>query len=182
MEYIIPIGIIIIILLFVIVTYNGLVQAKNKVKANWAQVDVQMKQRADLIPNLVETVKGYAKHESETMQAVIAARNAYLNASVPKDMMQASDEMTKALTKVFALSEDYPELKSNTNFMSLQNQLSDIEKKIAFARQFYNDSVYVYTNKLEMFPSRFIATMFGFKPYAYLEIDDKDKNVPHVKF
>lgn len=174
--------IIVLLILFVISQYNGLVKGRNKVKTNWAQIDVQLKKRADLLPNLVETVKGYAAHESGTMEAVIKARNSYVSAGSVEDKMEASNQITGALSKLFALSENYPDLKANTNFMSLQNELSEIEDKIAFARQFYNDSVYEYTNKLEMFPSSIIASMFSFEPYAYFEVEDADKEVPEVKF
>lgn len=174
--------VIVLLVLFVISQYNGLVKGRNKVKTNWAQIDVQLKKRADLLPNLVETVKGYATHESGTMEAVIKARNSYVSAGSVEDKMEASNQITGALSKLFALSENYPDLKANTNFMSLQNELSEIEDKIAFARQFYNDSVYEYTNKLEMFPSSIIASMFAFEPYAYFEVDETDKEVPKVKF
>lgn len=179
----IVVGVIVVLLvLFVISQYNGLVKGRNKVKTNWAQIDVQLKKRADLIPNLVETVKGYASHEKGTMEAVIKARNSYVSATSAQDKMEASNQITGALSRLFALSESYPDLKANTNFVALQNELTEIEDKIAFARQFYNDSVYSYTNKLEMFPSSLIASMFSFEAYAYFEVDESDKEVPKVKF
>lgn len=174
--------IVVFIILYVGMTYNALTRLKNKVKTNWAQIDVVLKRRADLIPNLVETVKGYAKHEKETLDAVIKARNTYVSASVPEDQMKASGELTQALNKLMMLSEAYPDLKANTNFIQLQNELKDTEDKITFARQFYNDSVYAYQNKLEMFPSNLIAGLFGFKAFAFFEVDDNDKKAPEVKF
>jgi len=174
--------IIVLLILFVISQYNGLVKSRNKVKTNWAQIDVQLKKRADLIPNLVETVKGYAAHESGTMEAVIKARNSYVSAGSVEDKMASSQQISGALSKLFALSESYPDLKANTNFVALQNQLQEIEDKIAFARQFYNDSVYAYMNKLEMFPSSIIASIFSFEPYGYFEVEETDKEAPKVKF
>lgn len=175
-------GVIVVIVLWVGMTYNALTQLKNKVKTNWAQIDVVLKRRADLIPNLVETVKGYAKHEKETLDDVIKARNTYVSASLPEDQMKASGELTQALSKLMMLSEAYPDLKANTNFVQLQNELKETEDKITFARQFYNDSVYAYQNKIEMFPSNLIAGMFGFKEIPFFEVDEADKKVPEVKF
>lgn len=175
-------GVIVVIVLWVGMTYNALTRLKNKVKTNWAQIDVVLKRRADLIPNLVETVKGYAKHEKETLDDVIKARNTYVSASLPEDQMQASGELTQALSKLMMLSEAYPDLKANTNFIQLQNELRETEDKITFARQFYNDSVYAYQNKIEMFPSNLIAGMFGFKEFPFFEVDEADKKVPEVKF
>ena len=162
-------GVIVLIVFYIGVTYNALTKARNRVKTNWAQIDVVLKRRADLIPNLVETVKGYAKHEKETLDAVIKARNTYVNASLPEEQMEASGELTQALNKLMMLSEAYPDLK-------------ETEDKITFARQFYNDSVYAYQNKIEMFPSVIIANMFGFKPFAFFEVETEDKKVPEVKF
>lgn len=176
------VGVIVVIVLYVMMTYNALTRLKNKVKTNWAQIDVVLKRRADLIPNLVETVKGYAKHEKETLDAVIQARNTYASASLPEEQMKASGELTQALNKLMMLSEAYPDLKANTNFIQLQNELTETEEKIRFARQFYNDSVYTYQNKLEMFPSNIIANLFGFKPFAFFEANEQDKEVPHVSF
>lgn len=178
----IVLGIVVLIALYVGTTYNALTKLKNKVKTNWAQIDVVLKRRADLIPNLVETVKGYAKHEKETLNAVIQARNTYTRASLPEEQMKASKELTQALNKLMMLSEAYPDLKANTNFVQLQNDLKDTEDKIRFARQFYNDSVYSYQNKLEMFPSNIVASMFGFQPFAFFEVDEKDKELPKVEF
>lgn len=176
-------GILIIILvLYVIISYNALVREKNKVKTNWAQIDVVLKRRADLIPNLVETVKGYAAHEKETLDRVMKARNTYMSASLPSEQMQAAGELTQALSRIMAISEAYPDLKANTNFINLQNELTQTEDKISFARQFYNDSVYSYTNKLEMFPSSLIASLFHFEKFDYFEVNENDKKAPEVKF
>ena len=176
------IAIVVILVIYVVSAYNGLTKLRNKVKTNWSQIDVVLKRRADLIPNLVETVKGYASHEKETLDAVVKARNTYTSASLPEDQMKASGELTQALNKLFMLSEAYPDLKANTNFIQLQNELKETEDKISFARQFYNDSVYAYQNKREMFPSNIIASMFNFKEYPFFEVDEKDKEVPHVQF
>ena len=176
------IGIVVILILFVIGTYNSLISLRNKKDDQWSQIEVQLKRRADLIPNLVETVKGYAKHENNTLKEVIAARNTYVAASTPEEEMKASGEVTKALNKLFALSESYPELKANENFMSLQNDLKDTEDKISYARQFYNDTVLAYMNKYEMFPSNIIASMFHFKEVKYFEAGEEAKNAPKVSF
>ena len=168
--------------LFFIGTYNGLVSARNKVRDQFSQIDVQLKKRFDLIPNLVETVKGYAKHESETLEKVIEARNGYANAKTDAEKMAASKEMSQGVMQIFALAENYPELKANTNFLDLQSQLKEVEDKIGYARQFYNDSVLMYNNKIEMFPSNLVASMFGFKKESFFEADDKERENVQVKF
>lgn len=174
--------IVVVLILYVGMTYNALVKLRNRVKTHWAQIDVVLKRRADLIPNLVETVKGYAKHEQETLNNVIKARNTYVNASIPEDQMKAAGELTQALNKLMMLSEAYPDLKANMNFIQLQNELKETEDKITFARQFYNDSVYAYQNAIEMFPSVVIANMFGFKPMSFFEVSEAEKEVPKVQF
>ena len=176
------IGIVVILILFVIGTYNSLISLRNKKDDQWSQIEVQLKRRADLIPNLVETVKGYAKHENNTLKEVIAARNTYVAASTPEEEMKASGEVTKALNKLFALSESYPELKANENFMSLQNDLKDTEDKISYARQFYNDTVLSLNNKVELFPSNLVAKIFGFKKEAFFEAETEAKVAPKVQF
>ena len=178
------IGLIILVVLglYVMSAYNGLVKERNKVKTNWSQIDVVLKRRNDLIPNLVETVKGYAKHEKETLDAVIKARNTYVSATLPEEQMKAAGEITQALNKIMALSEAYPDLKANTNFTELQKELTETEDKITFARQFYNDSVYGYQNKIEMFPTNIIASLFGFKPFAFFEANESEREVPKVSF
>lgn len=175
-------AVVVILILFVITTYNSLVVLRNKVKDQWAQIDVQLKRRCDLIPNLVETVKGYAKHESKTLEDVIKARNSVLNAKNTKDEMNASNEMSASLIKLFALAESYPELKANENFVSLQESLKETEDKISYARQFYNDNVMNYKNKLEVFPSNVIASMFNFKPEPFFEATSEERKNVEVKF
>ncbi len=179
-------GIIIIVLVvlasFIVSNYNGLVQARNKVRDQFSQIDVQLKKRADLIPNLVETVKGYAKHEEGTLENVIKARNTYLTADSVDDKVKASGEMSSAISKLFALAESYPDLKANTNFLDLQTQLKEIEDKIGYARQFYNDAVLMYNNKTEMFPSNIIASLFGFKGETFFKAEEEDKKNVEVKF
>ncbi len=176
------IGVVVLLALFIVSNYNTLVKLRNKVKDQWAQIDVLLKRRADLIPNLVETVKGYTKHESETLEAVINARNKAVSATGAEAEMKANGELTGALNKLFALAESYPDLKANTNFMDLQNNLKDTEDKISYARQFYNDAVLKYKNKLEVFPSNIIGGMFGFKPEPFFEATETEKANPQVKF
>lgn len=174
--------VVVLILLYVISTYNGLVTLRNRVKDQWAQIEVLLKRRADLIPNLVETVKGYAGHEKTTLEGVIEARNKAVSATTPQEEMQANGELTQALGRLFALTEAYPDLKANTNFMDLQSNLKETEDKISFGRQFYNDTVLNYKNKLEMFPSNIVAKMFGFKSEPFFEASEADREVPKVQF
>ncbi|MCP1108990.1 LemA protein [Lachnospiraceae bacterium PF1-21] len=182
MALIIILVVVVVLIAWAIGAYNGLVQARNKVKANWSQIDVVLKRRADLIPNLVETVKGYAAHEKGTLEATIAARNKYLSAGSPEEQMQASGELTQALNRIMMLGEAYPDLKANTSFNDLQQNLKETEDKIQYARQFYNDSVYAYNNKRETFPSSIVAGMFNFKPYEMFAAEAADKEVPKVEF
>lgn len=179
---IIVVVLVVLFIAWVAGTYNKLVGLRNRVKDQWAQVDVVLKRRADLIPNLVETVKGYASHEKETLDAVISARNKAVSATTTHDEIAANGELTQALGRLFALAESYPDLKANTNFMELQNSLNETEDKITFARQFYNDTVMMYQNKLEMFPSNIVANMFGFKKAEFFEASEADKEVPKVQF
>lgn len=174
--------VIVLIVIWIIKTYNKLVQLRNKVKDQWSQVDVQLKKRFDLIPNIVETVKGYAKHEKETLNAVIEARNSALSATTPNDDMNANNQLSGALNKLFALSEAYPELKADSNFKDLQENLKDVEDKIAYARQFYNDTVLKYKNAIEMFPTVFIASMLGFKQEQFFEATEDEKKNVKVQF
>lgn len=174
--------VIVLLVLYVVATYNSLVSLRNKKDDQWSQIDVVLKRRADLIPNLVETVKGYAKHEKETFEEVIKARNTYVSAKTPEDEIKASGEVTSALNKLFALAEAYPELKANENFLSLQNDLKETEDKITYSRQFYNDSVLMYNNKVDMFPSNIIANIFNFKRGVFFEATETEKEAPKVKF
>ena len=182
MALIIIIAVIVLLVLWFFSTYNNLIKLRNRKDDQFSQIDVQLKRRADLIPNLVEIVKGYAKHESDTLESVISARNVYTTASTTEDKMKASGEITNALNKLFALSEAYPDLKANSNFMSLQNDLKDTEDKISAARQFYNDTVLTYNNKVETIPSNIVANIGGFKKGEFFQIDEKEKETPKVKF
>lgn len=179
---IVIIALIVLITLWMVSSYNGLVRLRNKVKDLWAQIDVELKRRSDLIPNLVETVKGYAKHEKGTFEDVVKARNSLLSATNKEQEIKANDEMTKALSKIFALAENYPELKANTNFLKLQEDLKETEDKIAFSRQFYNDAAYNLKNKVEMFPSNIIASLFNFKAEPFFEATAEEKQNISVKF
>ena len=183
MTVLIIIAVVVVAILgFVVSTYNGLVGLRNKVKDQFSQIDVQLKKRADLIPNLVETVKGYSKHESETLEKVIQARNTYLSAGTPDEKMKSSGELSQAISKLFALAESYPDLKANTNFLDLQTQLKEIEDKISYARQFYNDAVLMFNNKIEMFPSNIIAGMFHFTKETFFEASEEERKNVEVKF
>ena len=182
MTWIILIIVVVLIIAWAFATYNKLVDLRNRVKDQWAQIDVQLKRRFDLIPNLVETVKGYAKHESETLEAVIEARNTYVSATTPEAQMKADGDLEKAISKLFALTESYPDLKANTNFQHLQQELTETESKIASARQFYNDTVLMYNNKVEMVPSNIIASLFKFKKEAFFEANETERENVQVKF
>ncbi len=180
---IIVIVVVVILVGFVIVSYNGLVRSRNQVENAWSQIDVQLKRRLDLIPNLVETVKGYAAHERETLEAVIAARNTAMTApDTPPAQAEANNLLTGALRQLFALSEAYPDLKANQNFLALQEELTATEGRVAYARQFYNDSVLTYDNKLESFPTVIIAKMFNFEAKEYFEAEDLARTAPTVEF
>ena len=179
---IVIVGLLLLFVFYAIGVYNKLVNARNKVDNQFSQIDVQLKRRADLIPNLVETVKGYAKHEEGTLTAVIEARNKAVSAGSVNEKIDAENQLTGALNKLFALTEAYPDLKANENFMSLQNDLTDTEDKITYARQFYNDTAMSFNNLVEMFPSNIVASMFKFKKYDYFEASEKEKETPKVKF
>ena len=174
--------VVLLIILYVISTYNTLIKLRNRVKDQWAQIEVQLKRRFDLIPNIVETVKGYAKHESDTLKGVIEARNKFTVAGTKEDEMKANNELTGAIRQLFALSESYPELKADTSFLKLQSNLEETEDKISSARQFYNDTVLSLNNKVELFPSNLVAKIFGFKKEAFLEADTDAKVAPKVQF
>ena len=174
--------IILAIVLYLISGYNGLVNARNRVKNSYSQIDVQLKRRNDLIPNLVETVKGYASHEKEVFENVTQARSGLMNASNIKEVSQASNAVTQALGSLFAIAENYPELKANENFKELQLELKETEDKISYSRQFYNDAVLMYNNKCEQFPSNIIAGMFNFKEADFFEAQNEEKQTPKIKF
>lgn len=172
----------ILLILIVIGIYNKIVNAKMKVENQFAQIDVQLKQRFDLIPNLIETVKGYMKHESETLENVIKARNTYLTAATPEDKLEANNQVTQAMNKLFALSEAYPDLKANENFNELQASLKEVESKIAYARQFYNDAVMKYNGLVMRVPSNIVAMIFGFKAMRYFEAEAEERQNVKVNF
>ena len=168
---------------WLILTYNGLVRLRNGVKNAWAQIDVQLRRRYDLIPNLVETVKGYAKHESETFENVVKARQAGIDASSVKEQGLAENMITGALRKLFALSEAYPDLKANQNFLALQEELASTENKVGFARQYYNDAVQTFNTRQQMFPANMVARMLGFEPSDFFELEEPQmREAPKVEF
>jgi LemA protein len=170
---------------FVWMSYNGLVRLRNQVKNAWAQIDVQLKRRHDLIPNLMETVKGYMKHERETLEAVTNARNLAQKAvgTGVGSQAKAEGELSGALSKLLAVVENYPDLKANQNFLALQEELTSTENKISFSRQYYNDSVLTYNNKTQMVPSNIIAGMFGFKHGEFFEVTvAAEREAPKVSF
>ena len=180
------VAIVVIVLLLVvwaIAIYNGLVRARNRVDNSWAQIEVQLKRRHDLIPNLVETVKGYASHERGTFEAVTEARTAAQRAEGPAATAQAEGILGQALGRLFAVAEAYPELKANQNFLDLQNQLSETEDKIAVSRQVYNDTVLTFNNSIQTFPAVILANSFGFTKREFFEVEDgAEREVPQVSF
>jgi len=171
-----------ILVLYVVFVYNGLIARRNQVREAWATIDTQLKRRYDLIPNLLESVKGAAKHERETLDAVISARNAAMNASGVADKSIAENALTGALKNIFALAESYPNLKANENFLELQRELVDTENKIQATRQFYNTVVMGLNTSIEQFPTNLIAKMFGITSEKLFEIDDAERAAPQVKF
>jgi LemA protein len=183
LGYIIVIGLIIVAAMFVIGAYNSLVRLRNQVKNSWSQIDVQLKRRHDLIPNLVETAKGYMKHERETLENITEARSKAMGADSVKEASKAESELSGAVSKFFVVVENYPDLKANQNFLSLQEELTSTENKIAFARQSYNDQVLFFNNKIQMFPSNVIAGMFNFNEADYFEVETQaERDVPKVDF
>ena len=183
MWWIIILVVVVALVLYGIASYNGLIRGRNQVENAWSQIDVQLKRRIDLIPNLIETVKAYAAHEKSTLEAVINARNAAMAApATPHGQAEADNQITGALRQMFALGEAYPDLKANQNFLSLQEELSATEGRVAYARQFYNDSVLSYNNKLQAFPTVFFAQMLKFEKREYFETDEAAREVPKVQF
>jgi LemA protein len=179
---IIILALVVLAVVFVIFTYNKLISSRNRVENAWSQIDVQLKRRLDLVPNLVETVKGYAAHESKTLEAVVQARNQAIAASGPHEEAVADNLLTGALRQVFALSEAYPDLKANQNFLELQEELTATEGRVAYARQFYNDSVLTYNNKIQQFPGVLLAGPMKFSPREYFEAEEGAREVPRVQF
>lgn len=176
------IGVVVVVVAWLIVAYNSLVVLKNRAKEAWSDIDVQLKRRYDLIPNLVETVKGYAKHEKELFEKVTLARAAAMGAKGAKEKAQAENALSDTLKSLFAISENYPDLKASTNFLELQRELTDTENKIQAARRFYNTNVRDLNIKIEKFPDNLIANMFGFKQMELFEAGEGEKEPVQVKF
>jgi LemA protein len=176
------IGIAVLAVLFLIATFNRLVRLRNRAENAWAQIDVQLRRRADLVPNLVETVKGYASHERETFQAVTEARAQVGRARTIEQRAEAENVLTAALGRLLAVSEAYPELRATEQFQELQRQLDDIEQKLAVSRQVYNDTVLPYETARETFPTNLLAGMLGFGPREYFEVEGAAREAPQVKF
>ncbi len=183
MIFLIPLAVVVLIVLYVVMQYNGLVKVRNRIENGWSQIDVQLKRRYDLIPNLIETVKGYASHERATLEAVITARNAAMSSGGGvSDKAAAENGLTGTLKSLFALSESYPDLKANQNFLSLQEELTGTEDKIAYARQYYNDEVRTYNTKIQSFPTSILASKFNFAKREYFQIDEASRGPVTVKF
>ncbi len=174
--------IVVILVLVFFGYYNKIIRLENRIDNSWAQIDVQLKRRADLIPNLMETVKGYMTHEKETLENVTKARSALMSAETPQENVDADNMLTGALKSLFAVAENYPDLKANQNFLNLQDELTNTENKISYARQHFNDSVLVYNNIVETIPGKWFAGIMNKKTRDMLEIPDADKKVPEVKF
>lgn len=175
--------VVVVILIGIIVSfYNKFVKMRNKVENAWAQIDVQLKKRFDLIPNLVETVKGYAKHEKGIFEEVAKLRSAVSNASNREEYVEANNQLAGTLKTLFAVAENYPELKANENFMELQKELSNIEGKIAYSRQFYNDTVYMFNTEIQKFPAVIFAKVFGFKEQVYFKATTEERENVKVSF
>lgn len=180
---IVVLGILAVLVMWAIGIYNSLIRSRNEIDNSWAQIDVQLKRRADLVPNLVETVKGYASHEKETLERVIQARNMAVSAKDIEGRMEAENMLTGALKSLFAVSEAYPDLKANTNFIALQEELTSTENKVAFARQYYNDRVLTYNNQRETFPANIVAGAFNFARRPFFEVTEaSEREVPKVSF
>lgn len=182
MSIFIILAIIIVIVLWVITTYNSLVRSRMQTKESWSQIDVQLKRRNDLLPNLIETVKGYSSYEGKTLEKIAELRAQVAKAQTPVDAMKASDALTKQVSGIFAVAENYPDLKANSSFVKLQEELSNTENKISYSRQLFNSTTSNYNIKLETFPSNIIGKLFGFKPSQFLETPEEEKSVPKVEF
>ncbi|MVB11857.1 Protein LemA [Caprobacter fermentans] len=181
-PFAILLGILLILVVWCVSAYNRLISFSVRVDNSWSQVDVQLKKRFDLIPNLVETVKGYAAHEKSTLSEVTKWRGAAMNARTPEEAMENNAKLSRAIVNLFATAEQYPDLKANQNFLNLQDQLREIESKIAVSRQFYNDTAMKYNEYVMRFPSNLIASVFHFNRKKYFEIEEADRAVPQVKF
>ena len=175
-------GLVVLAAIYALITYNGLVSMRNRIENAWAQIDVQLKRRYDLIPNLVETVKGYASHERETLDAVVSARSLGEQASGPAEQARAENQLTSTLRSLFAVAEAYPDLKANQNFLALQEELSGTEGRIAYARQYYNDAVNDHNTKIQSFPAVLIANALGFQRREYFEAEGAARGPVQVQF
>ncbi len=178
----IVLGIIVLLALMMLGIYNGLIRSRVRTREAWSGIDVHLKRRADLVPNLVETVRGYASHERETFENVTRARSMLEQAAGPAQAAQANNQLTQALRSLFAVAEAYPQLRASENFMALQKELSDIEEKIAYARQFYNRNVTDFNTKIQVFPNVMIAGMFNFQRFEFFEAEEGAREAPHVSF
>lgn len=178
----IVIGVVVLIAFWFLATYNGLVTLRNRVREAWSQIDVQLKRRSSLIPNLVETVKGYAKHEKGVLEEVTKARTALMSAKNPHEAADADNMLTGALKSLFAVSENYPQLRASENFKQLQDEISDTETKVAASRQFYNTNVLDLNNNLETIPSAWVGSMFAFKKEEFFKATEEEKKDTEVKF
>ena len=174
--------VIVVLILWGIALYNGLVRSRMQTKESWSQIDVQLKRRNDLIPNLIETVKGYAAYEEKTFAKITELRQQVADAKTPAEAMHASNALTNQLSNLIAVAENYPDLKANNSFIKLQDELTNTENKIAYSHQLFNTTTANYNVKLETFPSNLIAGMFGFKPSQFLETPEEEKDVPKVTF
>jgi LemA protein len=175
-------GLGVLLVLYLWGTYNNLIVLRNRIQEAWSGIEVQLKRRADLIPNILETVKGYAKHEKEVFENVTRARSQMLSASGVKETVAAENQLSGALKSLFAVAEAYPELKANTNFQDLQRELGDTEDKVAYSRQFYNSNVLSYNNQIQMFPNNIIANLFSFSAKDFFDADKKDEEPVKVSF
>ena len=178
----IVIGFVVLFVLYLVGAYNGFVILKTRIKEALSGIDVQLKRRSDLIPNLVETVKGYAKHEKSVFENVTKARSALINAETPKEKAEANNQLSSALKSIFAVAEAYPQLRANENFKDLQRQLEDTEDKIAYSRQFYNSNVLEYNTKVKVFPANLVANLFNFKLEEFFEAGEEERKKVEVKF
>ncbi len=181
-PFLIFVGVLVVLGVIIIVIYNGLIRSKNQVEEAWSDINVQLKRRYDLIPNLISTVKGYAAHEKDLFEKVTQARMAAIGARDPKEQAEAENMLSGTLKSLFAVAENYPELKANQNFLELQRELSDTENKIQSARRFYNSNVRDFNTKIQVFPTNFFAKLLGFKAYEFFEIEEGEKENVKVEF
>lgn len=182
MIFWIILGLIALVVIWAIASYNGLVRRRMQNKEAWSQIDVQLKRRNDLIPNLIETVKGYAKYEEKTFEKITALRTQVASAATPTEAMAASDALSRQVSGLFAVAENYPDLKANASFLKLQDELTNTENKISYSRQLYNNTTATYNTLLETFPTKLIAGLFGFKAADFLAVPEEEKVLPKVEF